>query len=163
MSVTAGVVFFASIAILVPVALAQSDQSFPIKADDGSFVLVPFPVLSVASIEAARVEGALAKLATTQQFYEFHHRIYAGRGVVDGARALAVARTIGFDTTKLIQVANTDEVTEAMKVRVRLGNQLGLAATPSFVIKGVAILGYPGRQSLGRIIQSVRTCDNVVC
>jgi protein-disulfide isomerase len=46
---------------------------------------------------------------------------------------------------------------------VRLGDALGLSATPSFVIKGVAILGYPGRKALESIIQSARRCGSVVC
>jgi protein-disulfide isomerase len=126
-------------------------------------ILVPFPVLSVASIEAARVEAALAKRGTTEQFYTFHHHIYASRGVVDGARALAVASEIGFDPETLTDAANADDVTEAMKARVRLGNKLGLVATPSFVIKNVAILGYPGRHAIERVIESVRRCGNIVC
>ena len=33
----------------------------------------------------------------------------------------------------------------------------------AFVIKGAAILGYPGKKALAGIIQSIRTCDMVVC
>ena len=50
-----------------------------------------------------------------------------------------------------------------MIAHVQLGNAMGLAATPAFVIKGVAILGYPGKKSLVGIIKSIRTCDKVVC
>jgi protein-disulfide isomerase len=46
---------------------------------------------------------------------------------------------------------------------VRLGDALGLAATPSFFIKGVAIVGYPGRKALESIVQSIRRCDNLMC
>jgi protein-disulfide isomerase len=131
--------------------------------DELRLVLVAFPVLSVASIQASRVELALAGLGTPQQFYEFHHRIYAGRGIVDGDRALAVAQELGFDAKRLTDAANDDRIAETMKAHVRLGNALALGATPSFVLKGVAILGYPGRKALAAIIQSVRRCDSVVC
>jgi len=50
-----------------------------------------------------------------------------------------------------------------MIAHLQLGNAMGLAATPAFVIKGVAILGYPGKKALAGIIQSIRTCDMVVC
>jgi protein-disulfide isomerase len=126
-------------------------------------ILVPFPVLSVASIEAARVEIALAGLGTPAQFYDFHRRIYAGRGVIDGTRALAVAKELGFGAEEMIEAANNDRVTEAMKSHVRLGDALGLAATPAFVVKGVAILGHPGRKALESIVRSARRCDKVVC
>jgi len=130
---------------------------------DLKLILVPFPVLSIASIQASRVEIALASLATPQQFYDFHHRVYAGRGVVDGDRALAVAKTLGFEPKAVTEAANDDRVSETMKSHVRLGNALDLAATPSFVIKDVAIVGYPGAKSLQAIVQSVRRCGNVVC
>jgi protein-disulfide isomerase len=126
-------------------------------------ILVPFPVLSIASIEAARVEIALASLATPAQFYDFHRSIFAGRGAIDGTRALAVAKELGFGANEMIEAANDDHVTEAMKSHVRLGDALRLAATPAFVVKGVAILGYPGRKALESIVRSARRCNNVVC
>ena len=50
-----------------------------------------------------------------------------------------------------------------MKNHVALGNSLGLAATPSFIIGGVAILGYPGRNALQAIVDAVVTCGKVLC
>lgn len=125
-------------------------------------VLVPFPVLGIPSIAASRVELAVAKLAPAR-FYDFHRKIYTGRGVVDANRALAVATELGLTSDKVIAAANDDSVTDTMKSHVRLGDSMGLAATPSFVIKGVAVLGHPGREALAKIIRSIRTCDKVVC
>jgi protein-disulfide isomerase len=135
-----------------------------LRADKNlKLVLVPFPVLSIQSIQAGRVEVAFLNKATPQQFYEFHRRIFAGRGVVDGARALAVTKALGVDNKEIIAAADDDRVTEAMKAHVRVGDALGLAATPSFVIKDVAIVGYPGRKSLAAIIQAAHRCGKVVC
>ncbi len=131
--------------------------------NDLKLVLVPFPVLSIASIQAGRVEFALARLATPAQFYDFHRRIYAGRGVVDGNRALAVAKQLGFDTKALIAAADDDGISEAMKAHVRLGDALALAATPAFVIAGVAIVGYPGPKALKAIVQSAHRCGRIAC
>ena len=126
-------------------------------------VLVPFPVLGIPSIMASRVELAVAKLATPKQFYDFHRKVYAQRGVTDGARALEIARSLGLDTKALTKLGDTDEITETMKAHVRLGNSLGLAATPAFVIDGVAILGYPGRYRLQAIVDASDACGKVVC
>ncbi len=126
-------------------------------------VLVPFPVLGVASIAAGRVELAVAKLGTPKQFYDFHRRIYAQRGVTDGVRALDVAANLGFDPKTLAAVGDSDEITRTMKDHVRLGDSLGLAATPSFIIGGVAILGYPGRYRLQAILDAANACGKVVC
>jgi protein-disulfide isomerase len=126
-------------------------------------VLVPFPVLGIPSIAAARVELAVAKLGTAQQFYDFHRKIYAQRGLADGGRALEVANSLGLDSTALTKLGDSDAVTEIMKAHVRLGDSLGLAATPSFIIGGVAILGYPGRYRLQAIVDAVSSCGKVVC
>jgi protein-disulfide isomerase len=143
---------------------AAPDLAALVKADDElKLVLVPFPVLGVPSIQAGRVELALARLATPPQFYEFHHRIYAGRGVVDGARTLAVAKQMGFPIDRLTKAADEEAITQAMIAHVRLGNSMGLSATPAFVIKGAAILGYPGKKTLANIVKSIRTCDQVTC
>jgi len=126
-------------------------------------VLVPFPVLGPASISASRVELAVAKLGTPQQFYDFHRKIYAQRGTADGTRALAVAHAVGLDETALAAVGDSDEITRIMKDHVRFGDSLGLAATPSFIVAGVAIVGYPGRHRLQAILEAASTCGKVVC
>jgi protein-disulfide isomerase len=126
-------------------------------------VLVPFPVLGVPSIAASRVELAVAKLGTPRQFYDFHRKIYAQRGVTDGSRALEVAGSLGFDEKALTVLGDSDEITRAMKDHVHLGDSLGLAATPSFIIDGVAILGYPGRYRLEAILDAASSCGKIVC
>jgi len=126
-------------------------------------VLVPFPVLGIASIQGSRVELAVARLVPAQKFFDYHHKLYAGRGMIDGNRALEAAKTIGLDVAKVTKIANEDSIGSVMVAHVRLGNALAIQATPGFVIKGVAILGYPGAKSLANVIRSVQRCDNVVC
>jgi protein-disulfide isomerase len=130
---------------------------------DLRLVLVPFPVLGIPSIMAGRVELAVAKLGTAKQFYDFHRKIYAQRGTVDGDRALAVARSLGFDQKALLNAGNGEDITAIMKNHLSVGDSLGLDATPSFVIDGVAILGYPGRDRLQAIIDAASVCGKVVC
>ncbi len=144
--------------------IASADISDLIDLDPGlRLVLVPFPVLGIASIAASRVELAVAKLGTPQQFYDFHRKIYARRGVTDGERALTVAHGLGLDVAAVATVGDSDEVTEIMKAHLRLGNALGLAATPSFGIDGGAILGYPGRYRLQAIVDAASSCGKVMC
>lgn len=144
--------------------IASADIADMVDLDrELKLVLVPFPVLGIASIMASRVELAVAKLGTAQQFYDFHRKIYAQRGVTDSARALEVAQGLGLDKKALTRIGDSDEVTEMMKAHVRLGNSLGLAATPAFIIDGVAILGYPGRYRLQAIVDASDACGKVVC
>jgi len=126
-------------------------------------VLVPFPVLGTASIQGSRVELAVARQVTAHEFFDYHHKLYAGRGMIDGNRALEAATAIGLDVAEVTAMANEDSVTKEMVAHVRLGNALAIQATPGFVIKGVAILGYPGKDALRNVIQSVQRCNAVVC
>ena len=144
--------------------IASTDITDMVELDPNlRLLLVPFPVLGIASVAAGRVELAVAKLGTPQQFYDFHHKVYAQRGVTDGQRALEIARGLGFDTATLEKIGDSDEITETMKSHLRLGNGLGLAATPSFIIAGVAVLGYPGRYRLQAIVDAASTCGKVIC
>ena len=126
-------------------------------------VLVPFPVLGIPSILAARVEYAVARLASPQDFYKFHHLIYAGRGVIDDKRAFEAAKALGLNMDKVREIANEDAFAKVMTAHVRVGNALAIQATPGFVLKGVAIVGYPGKAALQQMVQSVQRCDAVMC
>jgi len=143
---------------------AAADVDRLIQADPAlRLVLVPYPVLSIQSVEGARVELAVRELTSPQKFLEFHRLIYAGRGIIDGDRALAVTQRMGLDRTKLIEVANAKRITDIMSQHARAGTALRLNATPAYVIQGVAILGHPGFEPLQNVVAAVRRCKAVVC
>ena len=126
-------------------------------------VLVPFPVLGVPSILAARIEYAVARLATPERFYKFHRLVYQGRGVIDDGRALAAATELGLDPKKVIELAGAESFAADMTQHVRLGDALGIQATPGLVIAGVTFVGYPGRKALARVIAAAQRCGRVMC
>lgn len=134
-------------------------------ATDGDLklVLVPYPVLGPASVAASQVELALAQLATPQQFYAYHHKIYAQRGTITGLRAFQLARESGFDGRAIDAISDSDDVAQTIKAHLALGKSLGISATPGFIVGGVAVLGYPGRHALQGVIDAVRSCGKVVC
>ena len=126
-------------------------------------ILVPFPVLGIPSIQGTRVELAVARLTSAQNFYKFHRLLDQGRGTVDGNRAIAAAQAVGLDVQKVLKIANEDKLADVMTAHLKLGDALAIQATPGFVIKGVAIVGYPGPKSLAEIITSVEKCGVVIC
>jgi protein-disulfide isomerase len=135
-----------------------------IRTDRGlKMIFVPYPTLSVQSVEGARVELAVRELVTPQRWFEFRKKVYAGRGTIDGARTLAVARDMGLDEAKIIGIANEQRITDTMKAHAQLGMAFKMVATPSYVIQGVAILGHPGLAPLRKLVKAVRTCGQVVC
>jgi protein-disulfide isomerase len=144
--------------------IASVDIGDMVATDSGlKLVLVPYPVLGIASYQASLVELAVEKLGTPQQFYTFHQRVYAARGTTDGFRALAIAHSLGFDEGALTKIADSDRTAASIKNLIALGGTLGLQATPSFIAGGVAILGYPGRNALQAVVDAVGNCGKVVC
>ena len=143
---------------------AAADVDALIRADGKlKLVLVPYAVLSVQSVRGAMVEIAAAKLLTPDQFLDFHRRIYANRGVIDGPKVLAVAKDMGLDPQKLAASANTQATLDILRNSATFGGDAGLAATPAYVIDGVAIVGHPGLKALQGVIRSVRACGKVAC
>ena len=143
---------------------ASADIDALVKSNPNlRLVLVPFAVLGIPSILAARIEYAVRALATPEQFYRFHRLVYEGRGVIDDKRALAVATQIGLDPKKVFEIANSESFAADMKQHLRLGDALGIQATPGLVIKGVAFVGYPGRKALTGIVASAQKCGQVMC
>ena len=126
-------------------------------------VLVPFPVLGIPSILAARVEYGVNKAASPQDAYKFHRTVYAGRGTIEDSRAFAAAQAIGLDVVEVRAKASDEAFARIMKEHLRVGDALGIQATPGLVIGGVAIVGYPGKAALTKVIASVEKCGKAVC
>ena len=143
---------------------AARDVDDLMKADRKlRFVFVPYPTLSVQSVEASRVELAVLEMVTPQRWLEFRKRIYAGRGVIDGARAVAATQAMKLDQAKMVEIANAQRVTDTMTAHAKLGTDLKMMATPSYVIGDVAVLGHPGLEPLKAMVKSVRACKTPVC
>jgi protein-disulfide isomerase len=126
-------------------------------------ILLVVPQLSVGSVQAAKVELAVQALSGDTVAFDFHRRIMAGRGAVDGARALSVAADLGLERREVEDMANRPALNDILRAHVRLANDLNLGATPAYVLNGIAMLGHPGRRSLAAMVASVRRCDRVVC
>ena len=83
--------------------------------------------------------------------------------MIDGNRAFATAEAIGLDVKKVEDIANEDSLAEVMIAHLHVGEALKIEATPGFVIKGVAFVGYPGPKALAGIVKSVERCGKVIC
>jgi protein-disulfide isomerase len=143
---------------------AAADVDALVKSDKKiKLVFVPYAVLSVQSVQGALIEMGAAKVATPQQFFDMHRRIYAGRGTVDGPRVLAAAKEVGLDPDKVVALGNTQDTLNVLRQTADFGSAAKIVATPSYVIDGVAILGHPGLKALQQIVAAARACGKVVC
>ncbi|MFM9975187.1 MAG: DsbA family protein [Beijerinckiaceae bacterium] len=148
-----------------PFCKNSSREIRPLLAADPKlrYILVNYAILGVASIEASRVALGFTLQKTTGGYLPLHEALFRLRGRVDGIRALEVAMELGAKRDKLIDDADSDRVTDALKKSASLGDSLGLTATPSFVAGREAVIGYldlPGKQ---KAIANLRRCEALAC
>jgi protein-disulfide isomerase len=113
------------------------------------FVLKEFPVLGPGSVEAAHVAvAARMQDPTGAKYIEFHQKLLGGRGAADKARALAVAKEVGFDMDRLQKDMNSPEVKTTIDEDMKLADDLGIDGTPSYVIGDQLVVGAVGFDEL---------------
>jgi len=91
---------------------AQNDLNTLMKSDPKlRVVFKEFPVLGPNSVEAAQVAVAVRMQDPSGEKYSaYRQALLGGRGQVDKARALAVAREVGVDFNKLEADLASDEI-----------------------------------------------------
>jgi protein-disulfide isomerase len=143
---------------------AMADMLDLLKNDhDLKVVLKEFPVLGAGSVEAAKVAVAVRMQDLDgKKYLEFHQKLLGGRGQADKARALAVARDVGLDMKRLEADMESDEAKAALAESLKLGEQLGLNGTPSYVVGSDVVIGAVGLEALrGKV--SLARCGKAQC
>jgi protein-disulfide isomerase len=125
--------------------------------------LVQNAILSPQSMQAAKVHLALLQVKGAGAAHALHDRLFATPGRIDGTRALDIAAELGADRAEIERMADGDEVRATLRKQMGLASSFGLIATPSFVVGGAAVLGYPGPKTLDRIVANARRCGTITC
>jgi protein-disulfide isomerase len=113
------------------------------------FVLKEFPVLGDGSVEAAHVAvAARMQDPTGKKYIEFHQKLLGGRGAADKARALAVAKEVGFDMARIEKDMDSAEVKTTIDEDMKLADALGVNGTPSYVVGDEVVVGAVGLEEL---------------
>jgi protein-disulfide isomerase len=122
---------------------------------DLRFVLKEFPVLGPGSVEAAHVAvAARMQDPTGKKYLDFHQKLLGGRGQADKARALAVAKDVGFDMARIEKDMDSDEVKATINEDMKLADALGVNGTPSYVVNDEVVVGAVGIDELKTRIQA---------
>jgi protein-disulfide isomerase len=137
---------------------ALADMVDLLKTDsDLKFVLKEFPVLGPGSVEAAHVAvAARMQDPSGKKYMEFHQKLLGGRGPADKMRALAVAKDVGFDMTRLEKDMNSDEVKATIEENMKLADALGVSGTPTYVVGDEVVVGAVGLDELRAKIKNER-------
>jgi len=137
---------------------AMADMLDLLKTDPNlKFVLKEFPVLGEGSVQAAHVAvAARMQDPTGKKYLDFHQKLLGSRGQADRARALAVAKEVGFDMARIEKDMSSDEVKKTIEESMRLADALGVNGTPSYVVGGEVVVGAVGLDALKEKIAAER-------
>jgi protein-disulfide isomerase len=143
---------------------AMSDMLEILKDSKVKFVLKEFPVLGEGSVQAAQVAAAVRMQDKSggKKYLEFHQKLLGGRGQADKARALAVAKEVGFDVARIEKDMASDEVKGQLEESFKLAEALGLNGTPSYVVGSDVVVGAVGLSALKEKINGAR-CGKATC
>ena len=143
---------------------AASDLDRLLTRDAGlKLGLVNNPILSLGSVQAAKVQHAVLRTAGPAKAYAFHQALYAKRGPIDGPLALEVVAAMGLDAKAIEVAADLPQVGVVIKRQAQLAQALGFEATPSFSLGNIGILGYPGPDAMTRAVTAMKACDKLAC
>jgi protein-disulfide isomerase len=124
------------------------------------FVLKEFPVLGDGSVEAAHVAvAARMQDPTGKKYIEFHQKLLGGRGAADKARALAVAKEVGFDMARIEKDMDSAEVKTTIDEDMKLADLLGVSGTPTYVIGDEVVVGAVGLDELKKKLSPGKATD----
>jgi protein-disulfide isomerase len=137
---------------------AMADMLDLLKTDPKlKIILKEFPVLGSGSVEAAKVAVAVRMQdGGGKKYLEFHQKLLGGRGQADKARALAVAKELGFDMKRIEADMESDEAKLSLEEGHKLGETLGLNGTPSYVVGSDVMVGAVGLDALRTKVSTAR-------
>lgn len=137
-------------------ALAKDDPKLKIVIKD-------FPILGPDSVEASRVALAVRNQLQGAKYFDFHHKLMATKGRINGAKALEIAKEAGADVERVKKDIDAPAVKAAIEDTVALGDRLGLTGTPAFILGEEVVFGAVGQGPLKLKIEAIRKCGKASC
>lgn len=125
-------------------------------------ILKEFPILSDGSVEAARVTVLVAE-DSKLDYWSFHQKLFATRGQVDAAAALAAAEAVGGNRVSMMIDMNSSRASDVLQSSYQLADALSISGTPTYIIGDELIPGAVGLDSLRQKIANMRECGSTAC
>ena len=125
--------------------------------EDGNIRIVykEYPILGPTSTYAAK--AALAAWYTAPDKYEaFHNAILNARGDMTEERILAIADDTGIDSDALEVAMKNPEIDQEIQRNLKLGAELGITGTPSYVVGRELIPGAISYDDMKDYVETAR-------
>ncbi|WP_294537239.1 DsbA family protein [uncultured Rhodoblastus sp.] len=125
--------------------------------------LAQHPVLGPGSIATAKVALAAQNLAGGDSAWRLHRALLQAPGPASVEKALAIGAEQGLDGARLKQASASESVAEILAAHGRRAFDLSLPQTPSFVLEGFALAGWPGVEPMLHFIAALKNCGGLQC
>ncbi|MBX9931290.1 MAG: DsbA family protein [Methylobacterium sp.] len=125
--------------------------------------LINNPILSIQSAQAAKVALAVQRRLGSEAAWRLYQDMLSKPGRIDGPSALAAAVKLGLPAAEIESIGDSEEVRLALKSQMRMAADLGLVATPSYVLGNTGLLGHPGPKAMAKMVAAQRRCDRIAC
>jgi protein-disulfide isomerase len=124
-------------------------------------VLKEFPILGPESAEVARVAvGVRMQDPDGRKYLAFHRELLGSPGLTGKDKALAAAKAMDIDLSRLERDIAGDEVTTTLAEDMKLASAIGVTGTPGYVVGEKVVLGAVGIAGLKAQIASARGRPN---
>ena len=143
---------------------ALNDLVKLVKEDSKLRVVIrDFPVLGPESVEAAVVAVAARQQFSGAKYLEFHQKLLETKGRIGKDRALAVAKDLGADLSKLSKDMELTETKTLLSETMTIADALRLQGTPAYVVGNEVVFGAVGYDALKSAIDNTRRCGKARC
>ena len=126
-------------------------------------VIKDFPVLGPGSVEAAEVATALRAQFKGDKYWQYHQKLMTLKGQIGKTQALAVAKELGADMTKLEKEMADPATRASIQEVMQIADTLSLTGTPSYVLANDVVVGAVGYDALKDKIVNVKKCGKTAC
>jgi protein-disulfide isomerase len=126
-------------------------------------ILMQNAILSLGSVQCAKVVLATAAIAGDEKAYALHRALLSRKGQVEGLIALEEAARLKLDRAAIEARADSDEIRGQLKAQMAVARALQMEATPSFAINGSGVGGWPGGKAFRELVKALRKCDALAC
>jgi len=137
---------------------AMTDMLELVKTDPKlRIVLKELPILGEESMEAAQVAVAVRmqdKAGT--RYLDFHQKLFANRGRIGKAQALAAAKASGADMARIEKDMQSPEIGATLEEGLQLAQSLGINGTPGYVVGDTVVAGAIGVPALRQQVEKIR-------
>lgn len=135
------------------------DEVWAFLRDDGNIrlILKEFPILSEASVQAARAATAASAQDRGERYLAFHKALLMHEGSLDDAAILVLATASGLDATRIEQAMRSGVIADQLEQNRRTAARLGIQGTPAFVLGDEIARGYLDRTELAEWAAQLRS------